>query len=87
MSMKTNPTAPSNATEAAAVVSDEMIKKAWAIDLGVETYIYMALGAAYCASFLPSATGLLIMGPSRGVLLTYLMYDAVVRFLDIDKMP
>ena len=87
MSTKMKPTEPTDATMAAAVVSDEMIKKAWGIDLGVETYIYMALGAAYCASFLPSATGLLIMGPSRGVLLTYLMYDAVVRFLDIDKMP
>ena len=87
MSTKMKPTAPSNATEAAAVVSDEMIKKAWAIDLGVETYIYMALGAAYCASFLPSATGLLIMGPSRAVLSFYLIYDAIVRFLDIDKKP
>ena len=87
MSMITDPTAPSNETMAAEVVSDEMIKKAWGIDLGAETYIWMALGAAYCASFLPLATGLLIMGPSRGLLLTYLMYDAVVRFLDIDKMP
>ncbi len=85
--MKKNPTAPSNATEAAAVVSDEMIKKAWAIDLGVETYIYMALGAAYCASYIPSAYGLVIMGPARAALSWYLIYDAVMRFIEIDKKP
>ena len=87
MSMITDPIAPSNETMAEAVVSDEMIKKAWAIDLGVETYIYMALGAAYCASFMPSVTGLLIMGPSRAALMWYLVYDAVMRFLEIDKKP
>ena len=87
MSTKMKPTAPSNATMAAAVVSDEMIKKAWAIDLGVETYIYMALGAAYCASYIPSAYGLVIMGPSRAALSWYLIYDAIMRFLDIDKKP
>ncbi len=87
MSTKMNPTAPTNTTKAAAVVSDEIIKKAWGIDLGAETYIYMALGAAYCASFLPSVTGLLIMGPSRAALMWYLVYDAVMRFLEIDKKP
>ena len=87
MSMITDPTAPSNETMAAEVVSDEMIKKAWGIDLGVETYIYMALGAAYCASFMPSVTGLLIMGPSRAALFWYLVYDAIMRFLEIDKKP
>ena len=85
--MSMNPTEPTDATEAAAVVTDEMIKKAWGIDLGVETYIYMALGAAYCASFLPSFSGLLIMGPARGALVWYLIYEAVVMFLDLDKMP
>ena len=87
MSTKMDPTEPTDATEAAAVVSDEMIKKAWAIDLGVETYIYMALGAAYCASFMPSVSGLVIMGPSRAALFWYLVYDAVMRFLEIDKKP
>ena len=85
--MSMNPTEPTDATEAVAVVTDEMIKKAWGFDPSVETYIYMALGAAYCASFLPSVSGLLIMGPARGALVWYLIYEAVVMFLDLDKMP
>ena len=88
MSIQKNPTAPTNETETVAVmVDEEMIKKAWGFDANHDTYFYMVLGAAYCASFLPSASGIFIIGPSRAVLIWYLTYDAVIRFLDIDKKP
>ena len=88
MSIKTNPTAPTNATKTVASMSEaDMIKEAWGFDANHDTYFYMVLGAAYCASFLPSASGIFIIGPSRAVLIWYLTYDAVIRFLDIDKKP
>ena len=88
MSIKTNPTAPTNATKAVASMSEaDMIKEAWGFDPSYDIYFYMVLGAAYCASFLPSASGIFIIGPSRAVLIWYLTYDAVIRFLDIDKKP
>ena len=88
MSIQKNPTAPTNETETVAVmVDEEMIKKAWGFDPSFDTYLYMVLGATYCASFIPSVYGTLIIGPSRAVLFWYLTYDAVVRFLDIDKKP
>ena len=87
MSTKMNPTAPANATKATAVVSDEMIKAAWDFDASLDIYFYIVLGVAYAATLLPSFVGSMVISPMRGVMWGYLVYDCIVRFLDLDKKP
>ena len=51
MSMKMNPTAPSNATKAVAGMSEaDMIKEAWGFDASYDIYFYIVLRLAYAAS-------------------------------------
>ena len=87
MSMKMNTTAPANATKATAVVSDEMIKEAWGFDASLDIYFYIVLGVAYAASILPSFFGFILLIPSRTTMWYYLVYDCIVRLLDLDKKP
>ena len=87
MSTKMNPTAPANATKATAVVSDEMIKAAWDFDASLDIYFYIVLGVAYAASILPSFFGFILLIPSRTTMWYYLVYDCIVRLLDLDKKP
>ena len=88
MSMKMNTTAPANATKATAVMSEsDMIKAAWGFDDSLDIYFYIVLGVAYAASILPSFFGFILLIPSRTTMWYYLVYDCIVRLLDLDKKP
>ena len=88
MSMKMNTTAPANATKATAVMSEsDMIKAAWGFDDSLDIYFYIVLGVAYAASILPSFFGFILIIPSRTTMWYYLVYDCIVRLLDLDKKP
>ena len=88
MSIQKNPTAPANATKTVAGMSEaDMIKEAWGFDSSLDIYFYVVLGVAYAASILPSFFGLILLIPSRTTMWYYLVYDCIVRLLDLDKKP
>ena len=88
MSTKMNTTAPATATKSSAVMSEaDMIKAAWDFDASLDIYFYIVLGVAYAATLLPSFVGSMVISPMRGVMWGYLVYDCIVRFLDLDKKP
>ena len=88
MSIKTNPTAPTNTTKTVASMSEaDMIKEAWGFDPSYDIYFYIVLGVAYAGSFIPSYGGSILIAPARWALIGYLLYDCIVRFLDLDKKP
>ena len=83
-----NPTAPANATKTVAGISEaDMIKEAWGFDSSLDLLFYVILGISYGASLIPSIFGVLVISQTRWVMIYYLLYDCVVRFLDIDKKP
>ena len=88
MSTKMNTTAPATATKSSAVMSEaDMIKAAWDFDASLDIYFYIVLGVAYAATLLPSFVGSAVISPTRAVMWGYLVYDCIVRFLDLDKKP
>ena len=64
-----------------------MIKEAWGFDSSLDLLFYVILGISYGASLIPSIFGVLVISQTRWVMIYYLLYDCVVRFLDIDKKP
>ena len=64
-----------------------MIKEAWGFDSSLDLFFYVILGISYGASLIPSIFGVLVISQTRWVMIYYLLYDCVVRFLDIDKKP
>ena len=88
MSTKMNITAPANATKATAVMFEaDMIKEAWGFDASLDIYFYIVLGVAYAATLIPSFVGSMVISPIRAFMLWYLVYDCIVRLLDLDKKP
>ena len=84
MSIKTNPTAPTNATKAVAVVSDEMIKEAWGFDDIGDIVVYVILGINYAVSIVPLFGSLVTMF-TRAPMGWYLIFDGVMKLLDMNK--
>ena len=61
-----------------------MIKEAWSFDDIGDIIIYVILGLNYAVSIVP-IFGSLVVGFTRGPMAWYLIYDAVVKLLDMDK--
>ena len=85
MSIQKNPTAPTNATKTVAGKSEaDMIKEAWSFDEIGDIIIYVILGLNYAVSIVP-IIGSLVVSLTRGPMHWFLIYDCVVKFLDMDK--
>ena len=79
----TTTTAPNASTMSEA----DMVAAAWSTDPNMDIFFYVIIGLSYAATIIPSVAGLPAIGILRTIMSLYLVYCAIMSFLDLDKKP
>ena len=79
----TTTTAPKASTMSEA----DMVAAAWSTDPNMDIFFYVIIGLSYAATIIPSVAGLPAIGILRTIMFWYLVYCAIMSFLDLDKKP